>query len=93
MAPRRGARLDDVRLRLVAAALDVLAAGVREVAVGGPEAHVPLDLVDVHAVALAEGQLTSVHGELQATGHCCGAKRHDEIELNESLGSNGSNTL
>ena len=66
LVPRDRVRCEELRGVLAAAPCDVEPAGVGEVAGRGSDEHLQLDLVDVHALALAEGQLAAVHRELQA---------------------------
>jgi len=74
--PGLGVRRDQVGEPLVAAPVDVLAPGVGEVAVGVPEADLPLDPVQIDRVALAEGVLAAVQGELHAATGGSRTERH-----------------
>ena len=72
---------------LVAAALDVLAACVRQIVVGGPDANLAIDPVQVDAVMLAERDLAARHRKLHPPGGGFGAQRHSVwIASGESCG-------
>ena len=81
MVPRDRVGGEEARRVLAAAAGDVVAAGVGEVAVGRAEADRALDAVDVDGVPLAKGLLAALHGEAQATGRhgCLGIRIEDRI--------------